>query len=496
MEVYSTPKLFGYKTFIEVWNLRMKKRVDKSAKKEADKVDSGTEKEPQKTAGNLEVDLPMLCKLTGVREVPIIKIRQQEPPSESGIMAESQMSTWSPKPCLQIELENEDVKEVKISGWRVDEKMLQVLSKIFPSLDSLQSLHMWRTGLTDYTFTLLRNTIALCSNLRKVVLEGNSLLEQSYHLIIGEGSMLSYLSLRNNHIGEEGARLIGSALSTVHSSNKTLLSLNLAFNNIGDAGAIYIAQGLRFNRSLRCLSLSYNHIGDKGAAHLAEVLSTFALTHEEIVERRRLIMKREESTLVQPSQVSLTDSTSLSVHSSSSLDHNLNKGVKKKDNFKKEEKPAHGQTAKKEEPKLAKKDNKVARSQVGKMGGKDKNLTAPEPETLVHETAEASETVIPLLDTEIVHSGGKVLHPGNHYLDYLNLSGNELTEEALKLFLSSLESQGDGGLRRLSLNRNHFSPDCETFLKIQEMMSLKDPSYTISSGQVKDEEQVEAQSNG
>lgn len=41
-------------------------------------------------------------------------------------------------------------------------------------------------------------------------------------------------------------------------------------------------------------------------------------------------MKREESTLVQPSQVSLTDSTSLSVHSSSSLDHNLNKGVKKK----------------------------------------------------------------------------------------------------------------------------------------------------------------------
>lgn len=50
------------------------------------------------------------------------------------------------------------------------------------------------------------------------------------------------LSLRNNHIGEEGARLIGSALSTVHSANKNLLSLNLAFNSIGDAGAIHIAQ--------------------------------------------------------------------------------------------------------------------------------------------------------------------------------------------------------------------------------------------------------------
>lgn len=65
-----------------------------------------------------------------------------------------------------------------------------------------------------------------------------------------------------------------------------------------------------------------------------QVLGPFALTHEEIVERRKLLMKGEESTLIQPSQVSLTDSTSeppLSVHSSSSLDRTINnKSVKKK----------------------------------------------------------------------------------------------------------------------------------------------------------------------
>lgn len=120
---------------------------------------------------------------------------------------------------------------------------------------------------------------------------------------------LTDLSLRNSRIGEEGARLIGSALSTVHAANKNLLSLNLAFNSIGDAGANHIAQvcrmevcpsegvrtvsnevktayneklsfyyhpslflkGLRLNRSLLCLSLSYNQIGDDGAACLAEV---------------------------------------------------------------------------------------------------------------------------------------------------------------------------------------------------------------------------------
>lgn len=55
-------------------------------------------------------------------------------------------------------------------------------------------------------------------------------------------SRLTHLSLRNNQIGDEGARLIGSALSTLRSANKSLLSLNLAFNSIGDAGAEHIAQ--------------------------------------------------------------------------------------------------------------------------------------------------------------------------------------------------------------------------------------------------------------
>lgn len=55
---------------------------------------------------------------------------------------------------------------------------------------------------------------------------------------------LAHLSLRHNQIGEEGARLIGSALSTTQAANKSLVSLNLAFNSIGDAGTKHIAQVL------------------------------------------------------------------------------------------------------------------------------------------------------------------------------------------------------------------------------------------------------------
>lgn len=100
------------------------------------------------------------------------------------------------------------------------------------------------------------------------------------------------MSLRNNSIDDRGAQLLGEALSTLHSCNRTLISLNLGFNRIGDAGAGHIADGLRLNRSLLWLSLAHNRIQDTGALKLAEVLRPFALQHHELVERRRLLLAK------------------------------------------------------------------------------------------------------------------------------------------------------------------------------------------------------------
>ncbi|XP_072530769.1 leucine-rich repeat-containing protein 71 [Salminus brasiliensis] len=466
--------------------------------------------EDYQCSGNLEMDFPELCALLGTREIPSVKLKQPivaSPATDSGETEDGQISsggsktTWCPNPCLQVEMENEDTRSAKkiiISGWRVDEVMAQVLNKTLPSLSNLQSLKMWRAGLTDSVLTSLGSTISMCSNLRTVILEGNPLPEESYHILMGEDSMVAHLSLRNNHIGEEGARLIGSALSTAHSANKTLLTLNMAFNSIGDRGAIYIAQGLRLNRSLLCLSLANNHIGDAGASCLAEVLGPFDLTHEEIVERRRQLISRDQS----PSQVVAADSKcegSLSVPSSSSIEH-ISKGSKstskKKDAPKQEEKPAASQTVaaagKKEEPKLAKKETKVPRGRGGKSGGKEKPLSGSEQDdksNFAQKTGE--EALSPLLDPGIRHTEGKVIQPGNTVLVSLNLSGNKLTEQSLQKFLSSVGGQSEGGLLRLSLNRNRFPMDCEPFMKMLEIMSLKDPLNKTSSVQV-DEEQGQA----
>uniref|UniRef100_A0A3B4G054 Si:ch211-81a5.5 n=1 Tax=Pundamilia nyererei TaxID=303518 RepID=A0A3B4G054_9CICH len=233
--------------------------------------------------GNAETDFPALCALLNVKDIPavIAKFPASSASQTEGVTSKQEMVL-------------------------VNEQIFRVLEKMLPSMNQLQSLGFWQAGLTDRMVVALMNTIPLCSSLRVVALEGNVLPQQGYHLLLSEDSVLTHLSLRNNRIGVEGARLIGSALSTARSANKNLLSLNLAFNRICDAGAALIAQGLRLNRTLLFLSLCNNQVGDAGAAQLAAVLREFALTHDEIVERRKLLLKRVQAVRVAVSFTELT----------------------------------------------------------------------------------------------------------------------------------------------------------------------------------------------
>ncbi|XP_060916288.1 leucine-rich repeat-containing protein 71 [Labrus mixtus] len=440
-------------------------------------------------SGNVQIDFPRLCALLDIKDIPAVNTKQHgstytENEGEDMEVSQSQISAapcWS-KPRLQIETENADshsTKNLKISGWKVDEQIARVLQKILPSFSRLQSLHFWQAGLTDQTVMSLINTIPLCSNLSFVTLEGNPLPEQSYHLLLSEDSLLTHLSLRNNSIGDEGARLIGAALSTTRSANRNLLSLNLSFNSIGDEGAAHIAQGLRLNRALLFLSLSNNQIGDAGAAPLAQTLGDFALTHEEVMERRKLLLERAQSSSIAADSDQSPADQLPSDPSSSSL--SSSKGKKKETN-KKVEKPA----ATKENPKSNKKsaDVKVTQNKGGKLGGKEKQLPVQEVE----------ETVNPLLDHSAQYRDGELILPGNTTLISLNLAGNRITEKWLPLVLKSLQMQSVGtgggrGLLRLCLQRNTFPPHSECYVKIKELMKLADPLEKSNSEQTEEEGQ-------
>ncbi|XP_041665912.1 leucine-rich repeat-containing protein 71 [Cheilinus undulatus] len=465
-------------------------------------------------SGDVEIDFPQLCALLDIKDIPAVSTKQRgasntetegaEPSKKELILifltllakgtSKCTLIAASPwfKPRLHVELDNEDnlsAKNLKIYGWKVDEQIARVLEKMLPSLSRLQNLQFWQAGLTDETVLSLLNTISLCSNLSSVTLEGNPLPEQSFHLLLSEDSLLTHLSLRNNRIGDEGARLIGSALSTTRSANKNLLSLNLSFNSIGDAGAAHIAQGLRLNRALLFLSLSNNQIGDTGAAHLATTLDKFALTHEEVVERRKLLLERAQSSTVEVDLDQSPPDQLPSVPSSSSLSGS--KG-KKKEALKKAEKPV----STKENPKPNKKPTevKVPQSKGGKLGGKERQQPAREQDgcniSLTEQQVE--EMVSPLLDQSAQCRNGEIILPGNTTLTSLNLAGNRITEESLPLFLKSLQMQGHGGgggLLRLCLQRNCFPSDCECYVKIQELMKLADPLEKSNSELTEEERQ-------
>nr|XP_058165907.1 leucine-rich repeat-containing protein 71 isoform X3 [Dasypus novemcinctus] len=469
--------------------------------------------EEYQCCGVLETDFAELCTRSGYTDFPKVVIRPRpsatfvpsasmsEKPTidEQRLSASCSLNSLESKyvffrPTIQVELEQEDpksVKEIYIRGWKVEDRILGIFSKCLPPLSQLQAINFWKVGLTDKTLTTFIALLPLCSATLRI----------------------AHLSLRNNNIDDHGAYLLGQALSTLQSSNRTLVSLNLGFNHIGDDGAGYIADGLRLNRSLLWLSLAHNRIQDKGALKLAEVLRPFELTHTEVVERRRLLLEkgtqerlrsptssrygeyksdREKNQLTGVSSMALVDKAD----KLTSMKTPKGLGKKKEKSgevLKKEEKSGSGQsptqgTPKKEDATKAGKgkvsipEQKPSRGKGTKSGSKEKRSILPESEQLV---AEATEMINPLLEP-VEHRDGKVFMPGNKVLLHLNLLRNRITEVGLEAFLAAVQyqvqfhkpksaSKGPVGLLWLSLAKNCFPPQCPVYAVIQELMLPRDP---------------------
>ncbi|KAF7210930.1 transcript variant X2 [Nothobranchius furzeri] len=402
--------------------------------KGAASTDSALTFDEYQCTGNVETDFPELCALLGVKNIPEVCTKSSTITRSEGVDAEDKQDSphWSVAQ-INVELENKNplsAKKITISGWKVNERIFRVLQKMLPSLSQIASLQLWHAGLTDQMVASLANTLPLCSSLRVVSLEGNVLQDQSFHLLFTESCVLTQLHLRCNRIGDEGARLIGSALSTPTSANKNLVYLNLAFNWIGDAGA----------------------------AHIAQILVDFPLTHEEIVERRKLTLQRIRA---RPQ----SDSVQSPVKVVSEMDHK-DTSRKQKESSRKNEKT----TGKKETA-----NTKIADIEA-EVGNPGKQLAKEMFEHLKMQ-AESEETEHLLLDKSVYSKDGQLFLPGHKLLTSLNLSGNRITEKSLPLFLNMLEMQEEKGrsLLRLRLQRNLFPEEHPTYLKIEEILALRSP---------------------
>ncbi|ELW59876.1 Leucine-rich repeat-containing protein 71 [Tupaia chinensis] len=378
------------------------KKGDRAAKeKPATALPPVGEEEPKnpeeyQCSGVLETDFAELCTRSGYTDFPKVVTRPRPHPTfvPSASASEKPTSAWA---------------------YTVEVLVLPYLASVVP-LGSHVS-----------------------STLRKVSLEGNPLPEQSYHKLMALDSTIAHLSLRNNGIDDYGARLLGQALSTLNSCNRTLVSLNLGFN----------------------------HIGDEGAGYIADVLRPFELTHTEVVERRRLLLEKgtqersrspsssrhgDSRADREKSQASGISTVTLPDKQDKMQAMKTPKGLGKKKEkagevVKKEEKSGSGQsptqgTPKKEDStksgkgKVTIPEQKPTKGKGTKSGSKEKRSILPESELV----AEATEMINPLLEP-VEHRDGKVFMPGNKVLLHLNLLRNRITEVGLEGFLAAVQYQ-------------------------------------------------------
>ncbi|CAF2510212.1 unnamed protein product [Rotaria sp. Silwood2] len=177
--------------------------------------------------------------------------------------------------------------------WQLDQRFIDILKKVLPLQEQLHTLDFCYVGLNEKTIHGIVELCQITKNLKNISLDGNPLAAEYFYLLIEkDDSKIIQLSLRYCNITDTGAERLAHALGSMLKQNRKLLILNLSGNRIGDNGAKSFAAALRYNRTLISLNLSSNFITDKGAFPLALVLRRIALTQEEILRRRYLIVKR------------------------------------------------------------------------------------------------------------------------------------------------------------------------------------------------------------
>lgn len=363
------------------------------------------------------------------------------------------------KPHLEIETETiqnrEHVRDLYLRGWMVDSRVLDIFQKCVTGLAYLSVFKLWNTGLTDETLTKLGNCLELTPSLKTLSLDGNSQVnEQRFHIFLQKPGTLNLenLSLRHCGLNDVGALFIADCLK----KNDKLLTLNLSFNKLGDQGASHLINSLRFNRTLLSLNLSDNKLGDDVAKQLASVISTFPLTHDEVVSRRK------QQAVINESQLQEKILPALQLLSGK-----------------------NSKTPKKKDPKGGKTKGKASWDKL-----KAASPTKMKRAKSVQITEEPSSTVKdPLLGkTNLV--GGDLWIEGNHVIINVNLSRNNITNVGLEALDNAVKYQSSRpiettetgesvviGLLNLSLEKNSFTAD-DVYCNLLELLRTRHPLYT------------------
>ena len=147
---------------------------------------------------------------------------------------------------------------LEYEGHDISDAVTHDILKVYQEKSNLSRLGIQNTNLRNGGVDTLVNTLKSCRDLKRIFLYVCNLTDEQLLPILEAircHRMLEKLLLSGNHIGNVGCGAIATLLDN---PNCNLQHLDLLSNNIGNEGAITIANSLANNTTLQKLILSHN----------------------------------------------------------------------------------------------------------------------------------------------------------------------------------------------------------------------------------------------
>ncbi|XP_049884535.1 leucine-rich repeat-containing protein 71-like [Pectinophora gossypiella] len=340
---------------------------------------------------------------------------------------------------------------------QVPRQLIQAIAVIAPVYSRLLKISVRSCSIDGYLLHDL-NTVLDVVPLTDLCLDDCYQPRANFALLLEIATSLRNLSLARCKLSDEGCRSITAQLHFAAPAETSLLLLNLSGNHITDVGAKHIAEMLRTNRTLRYLNLASNSITDDGMACIFDVLKDFALTYDEITNKRgRLIDYLRRRKRIMAKYLAESETWRHTFQDVINYSNRKSSGLRKSSSIAKQ----------------------VSLSEVAIKKQKDEMVAQYIKAKVTSLTDQAmGQFRDPFIRNNLTTNNGWPHCIGNMTLCYLNLSYNYITYLSVKnlakvlVYQSTLKSVNDG-LLKVNIEGNNLPSTCEEYAIINDQLGSK-----------------------
>ncbi|KAI3381007.1 hypothetical protein SNEBB_010378 [Seison nebaliae] len=385
-----------------------------------------------------------------------------------------------PRVSISIDVVNkiEHLSALHIKNWKIDVSIMEILKNCLSAAKHLTELYFWNNNFNTELLKLLSDVLIECKSLKRLNFDNNPLPNQDFHIMLPQQLTISHLSLRFCRLNREAVSEIAGRIGHPENSAFTkIISLDLTGNKIGDEQTIKIFDSLKFNRTLVSLNLADNELTDLSIRYLFQILTKFPLTHKELVKRRKLLWTTDvHQYLLNQTQDVVTKLSSSTIPHKKVTGNPTDRPISSMRKVGAASK-ASTQQSKKPTTKNAESSRKDVGNKKSNTGSSLNQSTASLAKVTNKRNIHSSQRVesskkirdkksygtemeFVITDPNAQSENGKMYVAGNYCLLHLVVDSNKLSEESIKIFHEIIEWQKEqqmekhSGLLRISYEIN------------------------------------------